>query len=172
MRRSLILRSLKVGDFICQVFFVFYDPRKCLVHRRYAINVCLSNIHHVLHSLGGNDTNRCPGSETPLFPLKYSWGMAQAPFSQSLPIPSLTSHDLGCLTLRSLLFVCFWGRILPCIPGWPETLNSPASASWVLRLQACTTMPGSNHFASVHCWCWLGSLQKAVMSSTLINLST
>jgi hypothetical protein len=30
---------------------------------------------------------------------------------------------------------------LLCSPGWPQTHNPPALASWVLALQACTTMP-------------------------------
>jgi hypothetical protein len=31
-------------------------------------------------------------------------------------------------------------------PGWPQTWDPPASTAWVLGLQACTTMPGSEIF--------------------------
>jgi hypothetical protein len=32
---------------------------------------------------------------------------------------------------------------MQCRPGWPETHDFLVSASEVLELQACTTMPGS-----------------------------
>lgn len=34
-------------------------------------------------------------------------------------------------------------RSLTVRPGWPQTLHSPASASQVLTLEACATLPGS-----------------------------
>jgi hypothetical protein len=40
----------------------------------------------------------------------------------------------------------FWDRISLCSPGWPQTLNSPASASWVLGLVACATHLAYLHF--------------------------
>jgi hypothetical protein len=35
-----------------------------------------------------------------------------------------------------------------CSPGWPLTHNPPASASWLLVLQACVTMPSSAFLTS------------------------
>jgi hypothetical protein len=37
---------------------------------------------------------------------------------------------------------------LLCSPGWPHIPGPPASASWVLELQAWTTTPGLNCFPS------------------------
>jgi hypothetical protein len=34
----------------------------------------------------------------------------------------------------------FWDTVLLCDPGWPQTCDPPASASWVMELQSCTTM--------------------------------
>jgi hypothetical protein len=41
-------------------------------------------------------------------------------------------------------FVCFWDRVSICSLGGPRTCNPPASASWVLGLQASSGWP--------HCW--------------------
>jgi hypothetical protein len=41
------------------------------------------------------------------------------------------------------LFVCFAFKIISlCSPVWPQTFDPPASASQVLELQMCITMPG------------------------------
>lgn len=40
-------------------------------------------------------------------------------------------------------FICFILQDLACGPGWPPTPHLPASASGVLRSQACTTRKGS-----------------------------
>jgi hypothetical protein len=45
---------------------------------------------------------------------------------------------LGIVFWNLLLF-CFFVRVSLCIPAWPPKLRS----SWVLGLQACTTLPGS-----------------------------
>jgi hypothetical protein len=60
---------------------------------------------------------------------------------------------------------CFWffqDRVSLCSPGCPGThsvdqaglklRNLPASASWMLGLKACATMPGGNMF-EVNCYC-------------------
>jgi hypothetical protein len=39
-------------------------------------------------------------------------------------------------------FVRFSDRVSLCSPSWPQTHDPSASASWVLRLQKCTTTPG------------------------------
>jgi hypothetical protein len=31
---------------------------------------------------------------------------------------------------------CFWDRVVLCCQGWSQSLNRPASASWVPGLQA------------------------------------
>jgi hypothetical protein len=45
------------------------------------------------------------------------------------------------LAIRSSLqwYESFWDKVSLCSPGWPQTFNLSASASWVLELQACTT---------------------------------
>jgi hypothetical protein len=42
-----------------------------------------------------------------------------------------------------LLFLLwlFWDRASLCNPGWPQTLDLPASSPWMLGLQVCSTMP-------------------------------
>jgi hypothetical protein len=37
-------------------------------------------------------------------------------------------------------FFIFFDRLLLCRPSWHQTCNAPASASWVLGLQACITI--------------------------------
>jgi hypothetical protein len=37
-------------------------------------------------------------------------------------------------------FVLFWDSSL-CDPGWPQTHDPPAWASWMLGLHECTSMP-------------------------------
>jgi hypothetical protein len=37
----------------------------------------------------------------------------------------------------------FSNKVSLCIPGWPKTHDPHASASWVLRLQVCTTITGT-----------------------------
>jgi hypothetical protein len=50
------------------------------------------------------------------------------------------------LPLSSLLFLFFKDMNLLCSPGWPQTHYFPASASGMLELQACTTMPDFSDF--------------------------
>jgi hypothetical protein len=50
---------------------------------------------------------------------------------------------LFCFVFSVLLFVFLWGRVLLYSLGWPWTHNLPASASQVLILQMCTTVPSS-----------------------------
>jgi hypothetical protein len=46
-----------------------------------------------------------------------------------------------------------------CSPGWPQTHTPPASASQVLELQACITMPGFSSSLYEHiCLCFNGSV--------------
>jgi hypothetical protein len=44
-----------------------------------------------------------------------------------------------------LFFFFFWDRILPCIPGWPQTYDLPALAFQVLELQKCAATPSYYH---------------------------
>jgi hypothetical protein len=50
----------------------------------------------------------------------------------------------------------FWDNISLCSPGWPQTCNPQTwnSVSWVLGLQACTTMPGSGVWFYIYCTSW------------------
>jgi hypothetical protein len=66
-------------------------------------------------------------------------------------IPQTTTAKDPSPICGFFLFVlfCFWDRVFLCSPGCPgthdvdhtglELRNPPASASWVLRLKACTT---------------------------------
>jgi hypothetical protein len=54
-------------------------------------------------------------------------------------------HGLIFSTLL-FVFVYFWDKILLCSLGWPPTSGPPVSASQVLELQACTTMPSCTTF--------------------------
>jgi hypothetical protein len=49
-----------------------------------------------------------------------------------------------CQCPKSFFFF-FCDRVSLCNPGWPQIHNPLASAFQVLRLQACTTMPGPCH---------------------------
>jgi hypothetical protein len=65
----------------------------------------------------------------------------------------------GCLSYFSyfVLFLVFQDRVSLCSPGCPGThfvdqaglklRNPPASASQMLGLKACATMPGLNYFS-------------------------
>lgn len=74
--------------------------------------------------------------------LHSSWG------SFSLSLLSCWDYKHVSLYLahsQVFCFVAFWGRILLCYAGWSQTWthNNPlASASQVLWLKACSTMPG------------------------------
>jgi hypothetical protein len=46
------------------------------------------------------------------------------------------------MDLKFFLFLFFWDRVSLCDPAWPQTHNPPVSASSVLGLQMCVTMPG------------------------------
>jgi hypothetical protein len=80
----------------------------------------------------------------------------------SLTLPRLASNSrFSCLhlqsrcvpTMSSLYWIFFVSgdRVSLCSPEWPRTQDPHASASWVLGLQVCTTMPGStlDHFKTL-----------------------
>jgi hypothetical protein len=73
--------------------------------------------------------------------LKSNWG-----FESYFPIAlQKSSNSLGIFTSLFLGHVCLHEiskRASLCSPGWPQTWDSPASASPVLRLQAHAAMPG------------------------------
>jgi hypothetical protein len=46
------------------------------------------------------------------------------------------------LFVRGFFFFFFWERVSVCNPDWYQPCDPPASTSWVLGLQACTSMPG------------------------------
>jgi hypothetical protein len=60
-----------------------------------------------------------------------------------------SSYQLYWLTFICYAFVCVCDRVSLCSPGWTWTCYHPASASWVLRLQMCTTTPDSCALLSI-----------------------
>jgi hypothetical protein len=44
------------------------------------------------------------------------------------------------------VYFVFWGSVSLHSPSWTQIHNLPASTSWVLELQACTTMGYIQHF--------------------------
>jgi hypothetical protein len=117
-----------------------------------------------------------------------------------LPFPSVSNnllcvlmswnaclHWLVCVlnTLFVCLFVCFQGRVSLFIPGCPgthpvdqaglELRNLPASASQVLGLKVCSTMPGlvcvlMSWNACLHWLVWI--LKKAFQQLSLASTSS
>jgi hypothetical protein len=58
---------------------------------------------------------------------------------EQTPVPPKKEKEWRSTYLLIFIYLCFWGRISLCSPGWPWTCSFPASGSWVLILQVCIT---------------------------------
>ena len=80
--------------------------------------------------------------------------------SNGLAIESGGKQTAKFVSCYCFLFLFFQDRVSLCSPGCPgthsvdqaglELRNSPASASQVLGLKACTTIPGGSLFSKKH----------------------
>jgi hypothetical protein len=124
-----------------------------------------------LHLQGRAVRGTIPDSLAKSRPWRYSheaciWGTDPWIFSSA----SLSLGQWYGRELSLSVYLIFWDSVLPCIARWLWTHDPPASASLMLGLQICTTMPGrtSNiNGSNCHQLYWVLTVYRSCLLNSL-----